>query len=206
MAEINVNLIRDRVMAKGLRKGVFWAMLAYLTFCGVGLAVVVHRAALRFVDATEQHRETRVINQQFRGNHPNEQGMQSYAQNLRERITLTANVLSGIDAGFKQNVSLPRILLGLAKPLPQGCVLLSVTLEVKKKTIQFSVMAEDRKSQSVSAGQIIDHWTQDGMLGTQLKDIRAVSSQSEYRTGRRVRVHKFSAKLDQSAGGSDQWI
>ena len=201
MAQIKLNLIRDRVISRGFRKGLFWSMLVYLILCGIGLAFVTHRAALRFVDAADQHRETRVINQQFRGDHPNERSMQSYAQDLRERMTLTADVLDGVDLGFKQDVMLPRILLGLAKPLPEECLLVNVDLQIKKKTIKFSVMVQDRKSKSMTAGQIIDLWTEDGMLGTQLKDIRAEASQSEYRSGRRVRVHRFSAKLDNKVGG-----
>ena len=201
MAQIEVNLIRDRVIPRGLRKGVFWGMMVYLMLCGAGLAFVAHRAALRFVDAAEQHREAKLINEQFRGNHPDESSMRSYAQKLRERMALAADVLDGADMGFKQDVALTRILLGLAKPLPEECVLVGVDLQKKKKTIQFSVMAEDRKSKSMTAGQIIDHWAEDGMLRTQLKDIRAEASQSEYRSGRRVRVHRFSAKLDRKVGG-----
>ncbi len=201
MAQIKLNLIRDRVISRGFRKGLFWSMLVYLILCGIGLAFVTHRAALRFVDAADQHHETKVINQQFRGDHPNESSMQSYAQDLRERMTLTADVLDGVDLGFKQDVMLPRILLGLAKPLPEECLLVNVDLQIKKKTIKFSVMVQDRKSKSMTAGQIIDLWTEDGMLGTQLKDIRAEASQSEYRSGRRVRVHRFSAKLDNKVGG-----
>ena len=52
MAHFEINLIRDRTLPRPLRKGLFWGLLAYLVLSGLGLAVVAHRAALRFVDAT----------------------------------------------------------------------------------------------------------------------------------------------------------
>ena len=202
MAAFEINLIRDRVLSKPFRKGMFWGVLAYLLLCSVGLAIVVHRAALRMVDATEQHREMRVIGQQFHADHPDERDVLSYAQGLRERMVLSADLLAGVGACLRANVSLPPILLGLAQPLPEESVLVNVDLDIEKGTIQFSVMTPARKGRSMTAGQIIDRWEQEGTLNQHLKEIRAETSQRQYSSGIPVLVHRFSATFANGPGGA----
>jgi len=202
MADFEINLIRDRVLSKPFRKGLFWGVLTYLVLCSIGLAVVVHRAALRLVDATEQHREMRVIGEQFHADNPDERDVLSYAQGLRQRMVLSADVLAGINACLRENVSLPPILLGLAKPLPAESVLVNVELDIKKDTIQFSVMTPARKGRSMTAGQIIDRWNREGTLSSHLKEIRAETSQRQYRSGQPVLVHRFSATFASGSGGA----
>ncbi len=202
MADFEINLIRDRVLSKPLRKGLFWGILVYLILCSVGLAVVVHRAALRMVDAADQHREMKVIREQFHSDHPDEKDVLSYAQGLRQRMVTSADVLAGVGACLRENVSLPPILLGLAKPLPDDCVLVNVDLDVKKGTIQFSVMTPARKGRSMTAGQIIDHWNREGTLNSYLKEIRAETSERQYSSGMPVLVHRFSASFVTVSGGA----
>ena len=200
MADFEINLIRDRVLSKPFRKGLFWGILAYLALCSIGLAIVVQRAALRMVDATEQYREMKVIDEQFHADHPDEKDVLSYAQGLRQRMVLSGDVLGGVSACLRENVSLPPILLGLAKPLPSESVLVNVDLDIKKGTIQFSVMSPARKGRSMTAGQIIDHWNREGTLDSHLKEIRAETSQRQYRSGQPVLVHRFSATFANAKG------
>ena len=202
MAEFEINLIRDRVMPKPIRKGLFWGTLAYLVLCSAGLSVVVHRAAVRMVDATEQRREMKVIQEQFRANHAEEKDVLSYAQGLKRRMGVSAEVLAGIDACLRDSVSLPSVLLGLAEPLPKESVLVNLDIELKKGTIQFSVMAPTRKRHAVTAGQLLDLWNKAGLLDAHLKEIRAETSQRQYRSGNPVIVHRFSASLAKGSGGA----
>jgi hypothetical protein len=202
MAEFEINLIRDRVLPKPFRKGLFWGILAYLGLCSAGLSVVVHRAALRMVDATEQRREMKVIQDQFRANHADEKDVLAFAQGLRRRMGVSADVLAGIDACLRDSVSLPSVLLGLAEPLPEESVLVNLDMDLKKGTIQFSVMAPTHKRHAVTAGQIIDLWNKEGMLDPHLKEIRAETSQRQYRSGRPVIVHRFSASFAKGLGGA----
>ncbi len=202
MAHFEINLIRDRTLPRPLRKGLFWGLLAYLVLSGIGLAIVAHRAALRFVDATAQHRELRVIERQFKADHPNEKSVLSCAQGLQKRMDTSVGVLSGIEGTLRNSFSLSRLLLGLAKPLPADCVLVNVDLRTKAGMIQFSVMTPASKTQNLTAGKIIDFWAQEGTLEAQLKEIRAETSQREYRAGRPVLVHRFSATLATGRGGA----
>jgi len=201
MAHFEINLIRDQVMPRAFRKGLFWGMLTYLMLFSVGLAIVVHRSALRFVDATEHRREMRVIEKQFQGDHPNEKSVLSCAQGFRDRMNQSADVLDGIDSALRQRVSLSRILLGLAKPLPEDCLLVNIDLQAKKGNVQFSVMTPALKAQTLTAGQIIDLWGKDGTLGAEIKEIRAETSQRQFSSGRPVLVHRFSAALATGPGG-----
>ncbi len=202
MADFEINLIRDRVMPKPFRKGLFWGMIVYLVLCSVGLAIVVRRATLRMVDATEQHREMKAIQQRFRSDHAEQRNVRSYAQGLRQRMTESADILAGIDACLRDGISLPPVLLGLAKPLPKESVLVNLDLELQKGTIQFSVMTPTRKGHAVTAGQIIDLWNKDDILNAHLKEIRTETSQRQYRSGRPVIVHRFSATFATGSGGA----
>jgi hypothetical protein len=201
MAHFEINLIRDRVLPKPLRKGLFWTILVYLVLCSVGFAFVVHRAAMRFVDASNQLREKGVIERQFKTDHRTEKSVLSYAQRLQQQIGDSADVLAGIEAGLQQHVGLSRILLGLAKPLPENCFLVDVTLTTKDGTAQFSVMTPADRSPTLTGGQIIAYWSKDGTLETQLKEIRAERSTRQHRAGKPVVVHRFSATLTSQPGG-----
>ena len=114
----------------------------------------------------------------------------------------SVGVLSGIEGTLRNSFSLSRLLLGLAKPLPADCVLVNVDLRTKAGMIQFSVMTPASKTQNLTAGKIIDFWAQEGTLEAQLKEIRAETSQREYRAGRPVLVHRFSATLATGRGGA----
>ena len=202
MAYFEINLIRDRILPKPLRKAMFWGILLHLVLCSVAFAVVVHRAALRFVDATDQRRELDVIERQFKADRPSEKNVLSYAQGLRQRMGDSAEVLAGIEAGLKRRVSLSRLLLGLAKPLPQDCVLVNVDFKTKDGAVLFSVMTPADRERTLTGGQIIEFWNEEGTLETQIKEIRAETSQRQYRAGRPVIVHRFSATLANRTGGA----
>ncbi len=202
MVHFEINLIRGRVINKTARQGLFWGTLGYLVLCCIGLAIVTHRATLRMVDATEQRREMKIIERQFNADYPEADSVLSYVQGMRSEMGLAADVLTGIDATIRNRVSLPRILLGLARPLPPESVLVNVDLQRKDGTVQFGVMTPTGGSRMLTAGEIINLWNRDGTLAAQLREIRAETSQRQYRSGRPVLVHRFSAALATRSGGA----
>ncbi len=113
-----------------------------------------------------------------------------------------AEILAAIDTNLRESINLPPILLGLANPLPEESVLVDLNMQLKKKIIQFSVMTPTDKHGSMTAGQIIELWKKEGTLGSYLREIRAETSQREYRSGHPVILHRFSASFVTKQGGA----
>ena len=194
MAEYNINLIRERVLPKRLRHGLFWGMLVYLLLCGACLAFVVHRSARKFVDASKIYREMKVLETQVLCGSP-EEDVVAYAERLRPEVVAAADILTGIDVSLQQGIDFVSIMLGLARPLPASCFLINVRLQVDKNMIQFSVLTPAERSSSHTAGEIIDLWTREGGLEMHLGEIQAAASQREFRSGRAVVIHRFKAEI-----------
>jgi hypothetical protein len=202
MALFEINLIRGQVMDKRFRKGLFWGMFAYLILCCVGLSFVVHRAAVRLVDANEQRREVKLIERQFFADYPDASSMLSNVRSMRKQLELDAKLLTDVDAILRKRVDVARVLLGLAQPLPDDVVLVNMDIGQKEGGIHFSVMTPSDLSSRLMASEIIKLWAKDGTLDSELKDIRSETTQREYRSGRPVRVHRFSASLVNRGGGA----
>lgn len=194
MVKFKVNLIRDRVLAKPLRKALFWGVLVYLLLCGAGLAYLVHRDTSRFVDITGHYREMKAVEEQLMLSHPGSKDVISHLKEVKPLLVKNANILSGIDRGLDLDFNFASILLGIAKPLPKDCVLRSVGYKKKSGVLKFSVSTPVNKPTSRLAGQLIDIWKKDAELWRQLGDIRSEASSREYQAGRAVMIHRFEAK------------
>jgi len=195
MAEYKINLIRDRVLAKPFRKFLFWGMLGYLVLCGVVLAFVVHKSALGFVGASRGYREIKVVEEQFMLTHPDAKDLLSYAGELRPRMVANANILAEIDKGLNLHLDFASILLGVAKPLPDGCVLVNFDFNRKNGVIKFDVLTPISGVGSCQAGALIELWKADGRACVHLGNIRSESSRREFRAGRAVKIHSFEAEV-----------
>ena len=173
MTMLEVNLIKDRVLAPRRRKVLYWAMLAYLGLCGILLVVVVYFDTYRMTAAIDYMREAAAIRKAFHEAHPEEKDLITFARGLERDLQADIRRVETIEDLVERNAHLTRILLGLSVPMPRDIALTEFRLDHQAQKVAFTLSyAEDHEQEAMD---LFTLWNASTNLGREVSDLRSVS-------------------------------
>jgi len=196
VSSFNINLISANVLPRGRRAIVFWAMAAYVTGCGVVLALIAYRTTCSLMQVSETRAAIQRSEMEFERLYPAGGDIEACMEQLKSQLDLEYARLSVIDGILKRRANISVILSALSGGLPADLHILNVGLDKGETKLMFDLVIPVGNSVgNPNASELIAHWTANKSLMREVSAIRSLVTERQLIEGRPVFLLKFECQL-----------
>ena len=196
MTEFEVNLIKGKVPSASKRKAMYLGIFVYLALCGALLIAVTNGAAHRWVEASANRHDMRVIDREFMDKQEVAGSMRAYAGQLKKDLGECNGRLEALEGIVAHRAPAGRILLGLVRPLPRGVDIIHFDMGTESDALVFDLVIPIEQAKGLNARQLIESWQTDVELMSQVKGLKSLLSQRQRIGGGEVYVHRFTCSVE----------
>jgi hypothetical protein len=171
-------------------------MFLYLFLCGLAMAILAHDGTCSLLAARRERRMIRELQERFRREHPQKSDVVAYVTELRQELEYSISALGAIEDVLDKRTDVAAILLGLAMHLPREARLTGLTLDRKRRELEFAVATPlEDGTNGASPGDLIAAWHDEPLLTERVARISSISSERRTLAGQTELILSFSGTL-----------